>query len=161
MCSVSSPSSCHLAVSEHLHRIGLILAFTIPRVPGLTLNQQNGLVTAGGSFNRSIPSEFSRFPANFSFPAYSPLEFDTTGNYLPLAFNHIRAQVFDLSSDRLIGVGYIGKEKIPAKAFPVIMMPLNFSYVADNDTDPTCKLSSLRLRELNRTISRGFLVQRL
>jgi hypothetical protein len=83
MCCVSLPSPCHLAVSEHLHKIGLIVAFTIPRVPGLTLNQQNGLVTVVGSFNKSIPSGFSRIPANFSFLDYS-LEFNTTGNYLPL-----------------------------------------------------------------------------
>jgi hypothetical protein len=120
-------------------RVGIIVAITIPRVPSFSLNQSQALSPATGAFNRSVPTAFSRLPANFSFPAFSALQVDTTGNYVPITFNSVSAQVFDLDSDRQIGTGYMGHKRLPPKAFPVIQVPLNFSYVADNDTDPTCK----------------------
>jgi hypothetical protein len=117
--------------------VSIILAVAIPRVPSISLNERQPLFNATGAFNKSIPVVFSRAPANFSFPAFSTLQVDTTGNYLPLTFNSISAQVFDLGSNRQIGTGYLGHTRLPAKGYPVIQVPLNFSYVANNDTDPT------------------------
>lgn len=131
-------------------RIAIALAITIPRVPGLSFYGSNPLTAASGSFNASIPIQFSRSPANFTFPAVAEIQVDTTSNIIPLTFNSISAQVWYPSSNMQIGTGYFGKKTLPAKSFPVIQIPLNFTYIATNQTDPTwvawydaCKNSGL------------------
>ena len=119
--------------------IGITLAFVIPRVPAFAINGSSPLVSASGWFNDSIPAEFSRSPANFSFAGAISLQVDTTGNFLPLVFNDLDAQVYDLSSSRQVGVGHMNHTKLPAKTFTDILMPLNFTYLATNDSDLTCK----------------------
>ncbi|KAI0265623.1 hypothetical protein BC834DRAFT_970002 [Gloeopeniophorella convolvens] len=117
--------------------IGIVLAFVIPRVPGFALNAKTPLVAATGDFNASVPQEFSRAPANFSFPALASLQVDTNSNFLPLVFKRIDAQVFDLDSFRLIATGRLNHTKLPAKTFSNIDLPLNFTYLATNDSDQT------------------------
>jgi len=117
--------------------IGIILAFTIPRVPSFSINGQTPLVQATGWFNQSVPAEFSRFPANFSFPGAVSLQVDTGSNFLPLTFNHLDAQVYDLNSFNLVGRGHLNRTKLPANHFTNILMPINFTYVATNDSDQT------------------------
>jgi hypothetical protein len=119
--------------------IGVTLAFVIPRVPGLVVNEQTPLLSATGWFNESIPAEFSRFPANFSFPGAIALQVDTNANFLPLTFKGLDAQVYDLDSYRLVGTGHINRTTFPAKKFISIKMPVNFTYVATNDSDLTCQ----------------------
>ena len=116
-----------------------MLAFTIPRVPSFSTNGQNPLVSATGWFNQSIPAEFSRSPANFSFAANMPLQVDTGSNFLPLTFKHLDAQVYDLDSFNLVGHGHVNRTTLPANHFSDITMPLNFTYVATNDSDQTCQ----------------------
>jgi len=115
--------------------IGLVLAFVIPRVPDFAINGTNPLSAATGSFNDSVPTMFSRAPANFSFPAEIALRVDTTSNFLPLVFNRLDAQVYDLDTFRLIATGRLNHTKFPAKKFTNFHMPLIFSYVATNDSD--------------------------
>ncbi|KAI9509980.1 hypothetical protein F5148DRAFT_1274975 [Russula earlei] len=117
--------------------IAIVLAFVIPRVPSFAINGSTPLVPATGWFNTSIPAQFSRFPANFSFPALISLQVDTSGNFLPLVFKHLDAQVYDLDSFRLVGTGHLNHTKLPAKQFTDIQMPLNFTYLATNDSDLT------------------------
>ncbi|OSC98021.1 hypothetical protein PYCCODRAFT_1376040 [Trametes coccinea BRFM310] len=117
--------------------IALVLAFTIPRVPGFNLNSTEPLSPATAPFNKTIPTEFSRAPANFSFPGEMQLQADTGGNFLPLTFNNIHGTVFDLQTSRQVAQGDTGKMTVPAKSFPIITLPLNFSYVATNDSDQT------------------------
>lgn len=119
--------------------IGVTLAFVIPRVPGFAINGSNPLTTATGWYNQSISAQFSRAPANFTFPANLQLQVDTTSNFLPLVFKSLDAQVYDLDSFRLVGTGHLNRTKLPAKHFVDIQMPLNFSYVATNDSDLTCQ----------------------
>ncbi|KAH9960189.1 hypothetical protein BC827DRAFT_1133648 [Russula dissimulans] len=115
--------------------IGLVLAFVIPRVPDFAINGSNPLSAATGSFNDSIPTEFSRSPANFSFPAEIALQVDTTSNFLPLVFNRLDAQVYDLDTFRVIATGRMNRTTFPAKKFTNFQMPLIFSYSATNDSD--------------------------
>lgn len=117
--------------------IGIVLAFTIPRVPGFDINGQNPLVSATGWFNQSVPVEFNRVPANFSFPGAVSLQVDTGSNFLPLVFKHLDAQLYDLDSFRLVGTGHLNHTKLPAKSFTSIQMPVNFTYLATNDSDQT------------------------
>ncbi|KAI6018390.1 hypothetical protein EDC04DRAFT_2742178 [Pisolithus marmoratus] len=117
--------------------IGIVLAITIPRVPGISFGGSSPLTQLSGSFNDSIPTEFTRSPANFSFPAYANVQVDTSSNIIPLTFNSIDAEVWYTSTSMQVATGYFGKKTLPAKSFPVIQIPLNFSYVATNDTDPT------------------------
>jgi len=117
--------------------VGMVLAFTIPRVPAFSINGQTPLISASGWFNESIPAEFSRSPANFSFAANIPLQVDTSSNFLPLTFKHLDAQVYDLDSFNLVGLGHLTRTSLPAHHFSDIQMPLNFSYVATNDSDQT------------------------
>jgi len=86
---------------------------------------------------QSIPAQFSRFPANFTFPAAISLQVDTNSNFLPLVFKSLDAQVYDLDSFRLVGKGHMNHTKLPAHKFSDITMPLNFTYVATNDSDLT------------------------
>jgi len=123
--------------------IGITLAFVIPRVPGFAINGSSPLVPATGWFNDSISAEFSRSPANFSFAGAISLQVDTSANFLPLVFNHLDAQVYDLTSFRQVGVGHLNHTKLPAKTFTDILMPLNFTYLATNDSDLTCQLKLL------------------
>ncbi|KAJ7196110.1 hypothetical protein GGX14DRAFT_673892 [Mycena pura] len=117
--------------------IAIVIAFCIPRVPSFALSNDNPLVNATGPFASEVRTLFSAAPANFSFPAFANLQVDTTGNYLPLSFKHLRAQVFDLDSGFLIATGDLGHKTLPAKSLPDIQLPLNFSYVATNDSDTT------------------------
>jgi len=116
---------------------GVVLAFTIPRVPGFSFNDGTPLTTASGSFNSSIPAQFSRAPANFTFPAYAALQVDTNSNFLPLSFSHISAQIYDLDTNMQVASGNMGHHTLPAKTFVKLDLPLNFTYVATNDTDQT------------------------
>lgn len=118
-------------------RIAIILAITIPRVPAIQFSSSGPLSAATGSFNESIPAEFSRFPANFSFAANADVQVDTTSNIIPLTFKSIAAQLWYPTTNMLIAEGSLGKQTLPAKAFPIIHIPLNFSYIAPNDTDST------------------------
>jgi hypothetical protein len=113
-----------------------------PTVPGFAVIGSAPLVPATGWFSDAIPTEFSRFPTNLSFLGDISLQVDTNSNVLPLVFKHLDAQVFDLDSFRLVGTGHLNHTKLPAKAFTNIQMPLNFSYVATNDSDLTCQSAS-------------------
>jgi hypothetical protein len=119
--------------------IGVTLAFVIPRVPNFAINGSNPLTSATGWFNQSITAQFSRAPANFTFPANIQLQVDTTSNFLPIVFKRLDAQVYDLDSFRLVGTGHMNRTKLPAKKFVDIQMPLNFSYLATNDSDLPCQ----------------------
>ena len=116
-----------------------MLAFLIPRVPDFQINQDEPLAQATGDFNKSVPVYFNRAPANFSFPAQADLQIDTHSNFLPLTFTKLHAEVFDLETSRQIAVGDLGHMTFPAKQFTQLSVPLNFSYVASNTSDQTCK----------------------
>ena len=122
---------------------GILLAFLIPRVPKFEFNQDTPLSTATGDFNRSIPTRFLVAPANFSFPAYAELQVDTGSNFIPLRFTHLNALIFDLQTSVQVGTGDLYGVTVPAKKFTKIQVPMNFSYVADNSSDITCKLFSV------------------
>jgi len=119
--------------------IAIVLAFTIPRVPSFEFNNLTPLTAATGSFNSSIHTQFSRAPANFTFAAFAALQIDTSGNFLPISFKHISAQVYDLDTNFQVASGDISHQTFAAKKFLNFNMPLNFTYVATNDTDQTWK----------------------
>lgn len=118
-----------------------MLAITIPRVPGFSINSTDPIVEATGDFNASITTEFSRSPANFSFPGLAQLEVDTSSNILPLTFTKLNALVYDLDTSKKVGKGSLGKQTFPANTFSAMQFPLNFTYTATNDSDTTCELS--------------------
>ncbi|KAJ3556762.1 hypothetical protein NM688_g1846 [Phlebia brevispora] len=117
--------------------LGLTLVFVVPRVPGFQFNQDTPLTNASVAFNKTVPTEFSRAPANFSFPASADLQVDTGSNFLPLVFSWLHATVYDLSTNREVGTGVLGHMTFPAKQQTQLYLPLNFSYVATNDSDQT------------------------
>lgn len=118
--------------------IGIVLAFTIPRMPNISFPSGNPLEKATAPFNTSVPTIFSRSPANFSFPAAVSIEFDTTSNYLPLQISKMEATVYDLTTGMQVGTGSHGSQTLAAKSFPIIEVPINFTYIAINDSDITC-----------------------
>ncbi|KAH9922922.1 uncharacterized protein B0H18DRAFT_1120642 [Fomitopsis serialis] len=97
--------------------VGIILAFTIPRVPDMDFPSANPLSNATGSFSDSVPTIFSRSPANFSFPANLNLEFNTGSNFLPIHFTKM-VQQFGLDDGATGRDGDLGSTTLPAKAFP-------------------------------------------
>jgi len=117
--------------------VGVIVGVCLPRVPGFAFNQLTPLQGATGAFNASIPTIFSHAPANFTFPAYADLQVDTNSNYLPLHFNHLSAQVSDLQTGIQVASGDLYSYTVPAKKFTPIQLPLNFTYIATNDSDAT------------------------
>lgn len=119
--------------------VGILLAIMVPRVPSASINSDNPLANATGDWKNAVPTYFNRAPANFSFPAYANLQFNTASNILPLTFTNVKAYVYDLDTSREIATGNLGHKTLPAKAFPEFFLPLNFSYVASNDSDATCK----------------------
>lgn len=116
-------------------------------MPQFQINQDTPLAPATGSFNSSIPIEFLSFPANFSFPAFAELQVDTGSNYIPLKFNHLNALIYDLTTNVKVGTGDMYGLTVPAKQFTQIQVPMNFSYVANNNSDITCEFL-LRLLSL-------------
>ncbi len=120
------------------HSIALVLAFCLPRVPGFSFNSKTPLVNATGNWAQAVPYGFSRAPANFSFPAFASLQLNTDPNFVPITFKHMRASVFDLDTGRKVATGDLDHKTVPPKAFPQILLPLNFTYFATNDTDQTC-----------------------
>lgn len=124
---------------SYLYSVGITLAFTIPRVPGLNINTITPLQAATGSFNSSVPIEFSRSPANFSFPAFASIQVDTGSNYLPLTITHMTASVYDMTTGYLVATSELSHQTFPAKTFSNLNLPLNFTYVAVNDSDTTCE----------------------
>ncbi|KAG5644549.1 hypothetical protein DXG03_008204 [Asterophora parasitica] len=134
--------------------VAIVLGFTIPRVPAFSFNDSTPLVAATGDWNSSVPTYFNRQPANFSFPAFASLSVNTESNWLPVRFNHLHASVYDLDTGRLVGEGDWGKHSLPAKSFPEILVPLNFTYSATNSSDQTwanwynaCKSKTLYVDE--------------
>lgn len=119
--------------------IALVVAFTLPRVPSFSTNVVQPLSPAENPFNQSIPAEFSRAPANFSFPGLIKLQADTGSNFLPLSFKNIHGTVFDLKTAKQVAEGDTGHITVPAHGFPVINLNLNFTYNAINDSDATCQ----------------------
>ncbi|KAF8631041.1 hypothetical protein AX15_002649 [Amanita polypyramis BW_CC] len=117
--------------------VAVALAITIPRVPGFAFSNESPLTNATGSWKSTIPTGFSRFPANFSFPAYAALQVDTGGNFVPLTFTHLRANIYDLQTNMKVATGDLGKKTFQPKALTDILLPLNFTYVAINDSDQT------------------------
>ncbi|KAH0586451.1 hypothetical protein H2248_007683 [Termitomyces sp. 'cryptogamus'] len=115
----------------------IILGFTIPRVPAFSFDNDAPLQAASGDWNNSVPTYFNRAPANFSFPAFASLQVNTDNNYVPIHFKSLKASVYDLQTSRLVGVGDWGSHSLPAKSFPEILVPLNFTYVASNSSDQT------------------------
>ena len=118
--------------------MAVVLAFTIPRVPTFAFNASTPLLPATGSFNDSIPTLFSPAPANFSFAAQASIQVNTQSNFLPLTFNHLRAEVYDLDTNRQVGEGE-WEGTVPGKAFTDLLVPLNFTYGAQNNSDQTWK----------------------
>jgi len=70
-----------------------------------------------------------------------------------LKFNRLHASVYDLDTNRLVGTGNYAKISLPAKSFPDILLPLNFTYVATNSSDQTCQFYLLSLLSNPLTLS--------
>jgi len=119
--------------------VAIVLGFTFPRVPSFAFSNDSPISAATGDWASAVSTGFSRTPANFSFPAFANLQVNTQSNYLPLHFNHLRAQVFDIDTGRQIATGDLVGKSLQAKAFPIINLPLNFTYVATNSSDQTWK----------------------
>lgn len=111
--------------------VGIILAFTIPRVPDITF-----LSPALIADNSTKPL-FPRSPTNFSFSAFGALQVDTGSNFLPLAFKSITGKVFDIETNMVVATGEHHAFTIPAKQTLNFEFPLNFTYVAQNTSDLT------------------------
>jgi len=117
------------------YSVGIILVFTIPRVPTFIFNTQTPL---GNSTLADIPGPaFGSFPANFTFYASLDVEIDTNSNFIPLHFNSWRSEIYELNTGEKIATGEWGSYTLPAKKFTRIFLPVTFSYTAANTSDRT------------------------
>lgn len=115
--------------------LAVVLAITIPRVPGFSFNAQTPL---SNDTHSQGPFEFQRTPANFSFPALLNLQLDTHSNVIPLHLTKLHADIFDLGTDVKVGQGDIPNGMtIGPNKFQPVTVPVVFSYVAVNTSDQT------------------------
>ncbi|GJJ15521.1 hypothetical protein Clacol_009799 [Clathrus columnatus] len=110
--------------------IGVILAFTIPRVPGILINASAPL--SGGS-----NIVFSRAPTNFTFDVDLNLQLDTHSTFVPITLSSFDAILFDLNSNLQIATGNVHGKTFPAGKFIDYSFPITFNYTAVNQSDPT------------------------
>lgn len=112
--------------------VGIILAFTVPRVPGFSFN-------INAPLNGSSHVSFIQTPGlKFSFDTHLNLQVDTNSNFLPVHFKRLHATIFDSDTEIQIGEGEVTGKTFKAKSFNDFLMPVTFSYVAINSTDITC-----------------------
>lgn len=115
--------------------LAVVLAITLPRVPGFSFNGQTPLSNATHS---DLPFEFSRTPANFTFPALLNIQMDTHSNVISMHVSKLHADIYDLSTDVKVGEGDIPSGiTIGAKLFQPVSVPVVFTYVATNSSDQT------------------------
>lgn len=118
-----------------LYSVGIILAFTIPRVPSFLFNTQAPL---GNSTLENAPAPaFGTFPANFTFYSSIDVQVDTNANFLPLHFNSWRSEIYELNTGKKVATGDWGSYTLPAKKYTRILLPVTFNYTAANTTDQT------------------------
>ena len=118
-----------------IYSVGIVLAFTIPRVPGFAFNTQTPL---GNSTLENAPAPvFGTFPANFTFYSSIDVEINTNSNFLPLHFNSWRSEIYELNTGKKIATGDWGSYTLPAKKYTRIILPVTFNYTAANTTDLT------------------------
>ncbi|KIM24651.1 hypothetical protein M408DRAFT_75509 [Serendipita vermifera MAFF 305830] len=115
--------------------LGLVLVFTLPRTPGVYVDRSTPLVNT--TLADDPGPKFGRFPATFTFNASLSMRIDTGGNFLPLKFNNLHAQIANLDTSQVIATGDLGPYTVPAKAYAEVLLPLSFNYTAANDTDTT------------------------
>jgi hypothetical protein len=116
-------------------RTGIILAFTIPRAPGVVYNKDTPL--GDTPYADDEPQFSSGIPVYFRFNATLDMNINTGENFLPLRFNHLRAEVQELDTSQLIATGDLGSYVLPAKAYERVHVPVFFNYTAANNTDQT------------------------
>ncbi|CAG8714528.1 10847_t:CDS:2, partial [Acaulospora colombiana] len=114
---------------------GIILAFTIPRAPGIIYNKDTPL--GPSPYEDDEPKFSSGLPVLFQFNATLDVHINTGENFLPLRFKHLRAEVADLDTQQLIATGDLGSYVLPAKAYERVAVPVFFNYTAANNTDQT------------------------
>ncbi|KAH9480385.1 hypothetical protein JR316_0006983 [Psilocybe cubensis] len=102
-----------------------------------TFNTATPLEKATGSWATAVPTAFAPSVANFSFPAFAAVQVDTNSNFLPIRLSHMSAKVFDTDTNRQVGTGDYSHLTLPAKSFPQLLLPLNFTYLAANSSDQT------------------------
>ncbi|KAF8260921.1 hypothetical protein EI94DRAFT_1747188 [Lactarius quietus] len=116
--------------------IGIILAFTIPRVPSFSINGQTPLVRRQAGLTslsrriQSLPCQLL-LPGCRIAPGRHRLELPTS-HFQPPGCTGVRPQFI-----QLVGRGHLNRTKLPANHFTNILMPINFTYVATNDSDQT------------------------
>ena len=120
---------------KFLYSVGIILAFTIPRVPSFVFNTTAPL---GASTLENVPSPvFGQFPANFTFYSSIDVEVNTNANFLPLHFNSWRSEIYELNTGRKVATGEWGSYTLAAKKYIRMILPVTFNYTAVNTTDQT------------------------
>ena len=118
-----------------LYSVGVLLAFTIPRVPSFLFNAEAPL---GNSTLENVPAPyFGIFPANFTFYSSIDFQINTNANFLPLHFNSWRSEIYELNTGKMIATGEWGSYTFPAKQYTRILLPVTFNYTAANTTDQT------------------------
>ncbi|KAF8755239.1 hypothetical protein RHS01_05725 [Rhizoctonia solani] len=97
--------------------IGILLAILIPRVPsfGFLGDMPLNATSDGGN-----PHEHKR------------------SDRPPIAFNNIRATIYEVESARQVASGDLGGYTVPAKTYAELKVPVTFSYEAANTSDVTC-----------------------
>jgi hypothetical protein len=139
MLHVRLQTSCRCQIHPHANSCsistGILLAFMIPRVPAIYVDNSTPLTP---TTNTDSPDPtFGKFPATFAFNASLSMKVDTGSNFLPLKFNNMHAEISDLGTSQLIATGDLGPYSLAAKTYSQVYLPLTVNYTAANMSDPT------------------------
>ncbi|KAG8920289.1 hypothetical protein FRC02_000993 [Tulasnella sp. 418] len=111
--------------------IGLLLVFLLPRVPKFAFNDDTPLNNVGGT------PVFNRSPANFTFQSALDLQVDTSGSFIPVHFNSLKAEIYSADTYKKVAEGELGPWTFKAKQYEVIQLNVTFAYEAANVSDTT------------------------
>ncbi|KAH9030373.1 hypothetical protein EDB85DRAFT_2074321 [Lactarius pseudohatsudake] len=116
--------------------IGIVLAFTIPRVPCFNINGRPLLCPPlAGSTSPFRWNSAASPPTSFRVPCHSRSTPARTSYHF--VFKHLDAQLYDLEFVPSRRDGSLEPHQVPSKEILKHTDTLNFTYVATNDSDQT------------------------
>ncbi|CAG8538690.1 12840_t:CDS:2 [Ambispora gerdemannii] len=130
-CCCCSRRICVFIVFFILVALGITLFFVWPRIPELQILGAK----ADGTPNISVDPPYIKM--NFSIT----IEIKNPENWVPIKFNKIEAQVYDLNTiasyDRPIATGMITKYSLPPRQTSTLDFPIEVDYVGKDVNDAT------------------------
>ncbi|CAG8574343.1 4164_t:CDS:2, partial [Ambispora leptoticha] len=130
-CCCCSRRTCVFITFFVLLALGITLFFVWPRIPDVKILG----ASSNGQPTISVSPPIVKMDFNIS------IEIDNPDNWIPIRFNRIDAQVFDLSTistyDHPIAYGNLTNYALPPRQTTILQFPLTVDYIGKDINDPT------------------------